>query len=88
LQIKMYEQSEETVTRYIGFVGNHRWDIALTATEHFYGKTLVLNLQNNRFGIIGKDDLEADKLPLLMQTFGLTDEEEGEELREFLLAHL
>lgn len=88
LHIKMYEQSEETVTRYVGFVGDHRWDLAITTSTHFYGKTLVLNIQNGRFGIVGKDDLEEEKLHLLMQTFAIDDEAQAEELREFLLGNL
>lgn len=86
--IKMYDEQEQTQTRFIGFVGNQRWDLAITTTQHFFGKSLVTNLQNNRTGIIGKDDLEEDKLPLLAQTFGLADEEETEELAEFLRGNL
>ena len=48
----------------------------------------MTNLQTNRTGILGKDDLEEDKLHLLAQTFGLTDEEETEELAEFLRGNL
>ena len=30
--IKMYDEEEQTQTRFIGFVGNHRWDLAITTT--------------------------------------------------------
>jgi Protein of unknown function (DUF3055) len=86
--IKMYDEEEQTQTRFVGFVGNQRWDLAITTTAHFYGKSLVTNIQSNRTGIIGKDDLEEDKLHLLAQIFGLTDEEETEELAEFLRGNM
>jgi hypothetical protein len=86
--INLYDENENTQTRYIGFVGNHRWDLAITRTTHFYGKSLVINLQSGRTGILNLDDLEEDKLHLLADTFGLTDEEQTRELAEFLRAHL
>lgn len=88
MMIKMYDDMEETTTRFVGFVGNQRWDLAITKTAHFYGKTLVACIQSGRVGIIGSDDLEEDKLPLLGQTFGLNDEEDVQELAEFLRANL
>jgi hypothetical protein len=86
----MYDETEDTVTRFVGFVGNHRWDLAITKTDHFYGKFLVTNIQSGRTGIIGKDDLEEEetKLHVLMQTYALDDEQQAEELREYLHGHL
>lgn len=86
--INMYDENETTQTRYVGFVGNHRWDLAITRTAHFYGKSLVIDLQSGRTGILNQDDLAEDKIHLLAETFGLTDEEQTEELAEFLRSAL
>ena len=32
----------------------------LVQTDRHYGKTLVLNMQTNQFGIIGSDDIEEE----------------------------
>ncbi|ASS75979.1 hypothetical protein CIG75_14090 [Tumebacillus algifaecis] len=88
MYINMYDQQEETVTRFVGFVGNHRWDLAITQTQHFYGKCLVINIQSGRSAILNKEDLEEDKRHILAAQFGLTDEEETDELAEFLLGNL
>lgn len=88
MYVQMYDEHEETSTRFLGFVGNQRWDLAITRTAHFYGKSLVVNIQNNRAGIVGHDDLADDKIHLLGITFGLTDEEEIEELADILRANL
>ena len=43
------------------FVGKHsRYDLMLVQTDRHYGKTLVLNMQTNQFGIIGSDDIEEE----------------------------
>ncbi|HEU4964339.1 MAG TPA: DUF3055 domain-containing protein [Bacilli bacterium] len=86
--INMYDENENTETRYVGFVGNHRWDLAIMRTAHFYGKSVVINLQSGRAGILNHEDLEEDKLHLLAEQFGLTDEEQTEELAEFLRGNL
>ena len=55
----LYDEVEDTQTRYVSFVDDTaRFDLALITTERFFGKTLVLNLQSNRYAIIGQDDLE------------------------------
>ncbi|WP_038090040.1 DUF3055 domain-containing protein [Tumebacillus flagellatus] len=86
--INMYDEHETTSTRFVGFVGDHRWDLAITKTEHFYGKSLVVNIQSGRAGIIGHDDLEDEKLHLLANMFALDDEDTTVELRNFLLTNL
>lgn len=88
MYINMYDEQEETMTRFVGFVGNHRWDLAITQTKHFYGKSLVINIQSGRSAILDKDDLSEDKVHLLAEQFALSDEEEVQELAEFLLANL
>ena len=51
-------------------------------TDRFYGKKLVLNLQSNRFAIIGPDDLEEEGY--LEHAFQIT-ETEAAELSAFLM---
>lgn len=88
--INMYDQHEDTQTRFVGFVGNHRWDLAITTTDHFYGKSLIVNIQSGRSAILNREDLEEteEKMYLLAQHFGLTDQEQVEELAEFLRGNL
>ncbi|MBU9713002.1 DUF3055 domain-containing protein [Evansella tamaricis] len=78
----LYDENEETKTRYVSFMGEHqRYDIVLISTNRYYGKRLVLDIQSNRFAIIGQDDLEEPGY--IEEAFQLT-EEEGNELRDFL----
>lgn len=78
----LYDDTENTKTRFISFVGeNQRYDLAITQTNRHYGKSLVLDMQGNRFAIIGQDDLEEDGY--LEFAFQL-NEEDAEELRSFL----
>ncbi len=78
----LYDETEETRTRFVSFmVETVRFDLAITTTNRFYGKKLVINIQNGRSAIIGHDDLDEDGY--LAYAFQLTDEE-AEELRSFL----
>lgn len=78
----LYNDLLDTKTRFVSFMGEEsRFDLAITITDRFYGKKLVLNLQSSRFAIIGHDDLEEEGY--LEEIFQLT-EEEAAELREFL----
>ncbi len=78
----LYDDTENTKTRFVSFVGeNKRFDLAIVQTDRHYGKSLVLNLQGNRFAIIGPDDLEEEGY--LEYVFQL-NEEDAEELHSFL----
>lgn len=78
----LYDDIENTVTRFVTFMGrNQRFDIAITKTEKYYGKVLVLNLQSNRFAIIGRDDLEE---PGYLEHVYNLNEEDADDLRSFL----
>lgn len=78
----LYDETEDSQTRFVSFVGEtNRFDLAILATNRFFGKKLVLDIQSNRFAIIGADDL--DEPGYLEQVYGLS-EEEAEELKEFL----
>ncbi|KPL58996.1 DUF3055 domain-containing protein [Rossellomorea vietnamensis] len=78
----LYDDTENTRTRFVSFMGeNQRYDLAITQTERYYGKSLVLDLQGSRFAIMGRDDL--DEPGYVESVFKLTLEE-ADELRDFL----
>ncbi|MFI8576058.1 MULTISPECIES: DUF3055 domain-containing protein [Rossellomorea] len=78
----LYDDTENTKTRFVSFMGeNQRYDLAITQTDRYYGKSLVLDLQGSRFAIVGRDDL--DEPGYVESVFKLT-EEEADELRDFL----
>ncbi|MCS1351787.1 DUF3055 domain-containing protein [Mechercharimyces sp. CAU 1602] len=78
----LYDEQEDTSTRFLSFVGkSNRFDLALVQTSRFYGKMMVLDLQSNRFALIGSDDLEEEgNLEYAFQI----NHEEADELRSFL----
>ncbi|GAB1533324.1 MULTISPECIES: DUF3055 domain-containing protein [Brevibacillus] len=80
----LYDEAEDTRTRFVSFTGEAtRFDLAITTTNRFYGKALVINIQNGRSAIIGHDDLEEEGY--LEFAFNL-NESEAEELKAFLEA--
>lgn len=82
IEMFLYDDQSEANIQFVGFVGEHsRYDLTLIYTDRHFGKTIVLNTQNNTFGIIGKDDLEEEGY--ISHVLGLS-EEEGEEVTEYL----
>ncbi len=78
----LYDESVDTNIRYVSFMGNNqRFDLAIIQTDRFFGKQIVLDIQSNRFAIIGTDDLEEPGY--VEYAFKLT-EEDATELRSFL----
>ncbi|MCP8617751.1 DUF3055 domain-containing protein [Salirhabdus salicampi] len=78
----LYDETENTEVRYVSFMGEaSRYDIAVMSTDRYYGKKIVIDIQGNRFAIIGADDLKEPGY--LEHTFNLS-EIEADELREFL----
>ncbi|MBO8156761.1 MAG: DUF3055 domain-containing protein [Bacillaceae bacterium] len=78
----LYDDTEHTDVRFISFMGEAtRYDLAIIKTERYYGKAIVLNIQGNRFAIIGHDDLQEPGY--LEHAFNLS-EIEADELKEFL----
>lgn len=77
------DSTEQTTTRYVTFIteGLKRFDLAIMTTSRFYGKKLVIDMQQNISAIIGPDDLAEEGY--LEFAFKL-NEEDGEELRSFL----
>ena len=81
-QFFLYDDTEDTKTRYVSFVGeNQRFDLAIMQTSRYYGKSIVMDIQGSRFAILGQDDL-ADE-GYLEFAYNLS-EEDAEELRSFL----
>ncbi|PTM57680.1 DUF3055 domain-containing protein [Desmospora activa] len=84
--IFLYDDVEETRTRFVSFVGdNSRFDLGITTTQRFYGKLLVFNIQSNRYALIGSDDLEE---PGYLEHVYAISEEEAAELKDFLYSLL
>ena len=78
----LYDDTEQTRTRFVSFVGkSNRFDLAIVRSDRFYGKSLVISIQNGRCAIIGQDDLEEEGY--IAYAFDLS-EEEAQELTEFL----
>ncbi|MFW5435522.1 DUF3055 domain-containing protein [Paenibacillus apiarius] len=75
--------TEETSTRFVTFIGPsmHRFDLAVTTTNRFYGKKLVMDLQSGLTAILGQDDLEEEGY---LESFYRLGDEEAEDLRHFL----
>ncbi|MFD2671310.1 DUF3055 domain-containing protein [Marinicrinis sediminis] len=79
------DSTEDTSTRFVCFVGEeslHRFDLAITTTNRFYGKKLVTDLQSGRTAIIGPDDLEEEGY---LEHVYKIKEDEAEELAAFLV---
>lgn len=78
----LYDEVEDTKTRFVSFTGKSlRYDLAIMQSSRFFGKVLVLDMQFNRFAIIGSDDLEE---PGYLEFVFNKTEEEAEDLREYL----
>lgn len=78
----LYDETEETHTRFVSFTGaGARFDLAIITTNRFYGKKLVINIQNGRSAILGEDDLDEEGY--LEYAFQLS-EEDANDLRNFL----
>ncbi|WP_077214480.1 DUF3055 domain-containing protein [Bacillus dakarensis] len=78
----LYDDKVDTKTRFVSFMGeNTRFDLALIQSDRYYGKHIVLNIQSNRFAIIGQDDLKEEGY--LEYAFQIS-EEDAAELHSFL----
>ncbi|WP_062047486.1 DUF3055 domain-containing protein [Bacillus sp. JCM 19034] len=78
----LYDETEETRTRFVSFMGeSNRFDLAIIESSRYYGKQLVLDIQSNRFAILGQDDLEEPHY--IEEAFNLSNEE-ATELTSFL----
>ena len=78
----LFDDIEENKTRFVSFMGeNQRYDLAIMQSARFYGKVLVLDMQHNRFAIIGSDDLDE---PGYLEEVYKRSPEEAQEIREYL----
>ena len=82
IDMYLYDDDESSQVQFVGFVGEFsRYDLMLIQTDRHFGKTMVLNMQTNKFGIIGTDDLEEEGY--IAYILGVT-ENEGNEITEYL----
>lgn len=82
IDMYLYDDDESSQVQFVGFVGEFsRYDLMLIQTNRHFGKTIVLNMQTNKFGIIGTDDLEEEGY--IAYILGIT-ENEGNEITEYL----
>ena len=82
IDMYLYDDNESSQVQFVGFVGEFsRYDLMLVQTDRHFGKTIVLNMQTNKFGIIGTDDLE--EAGYISHILGVT-EDEGNEITEYL----
>ena len=82
IDMYLYDDEEQSQVQFIGFVGEHsRYDLMLVQTDRHYGKTLVLNMQTNQFGIIGSDDIEEEGY--ISHILGGIKKEKGEKIIYF-----
>ena len=82
IDMYLYDDDESAQVQFVGFVGEHsRYDLMLVQTNRHFGKTIVLNMQTNKFGIIGTDDLEEEGY--ISYILGV-NEDEGNEITEYL----
>ncbi|MEH6936576.1 DUF3055 domain-containing protein [Bacillus sp. JJ664] len=78
----LYDDVTQAKTRFLSFMGEEeRHDLALIYSDRHYGKVIVLDIQSNRFAIIGSDDLKEEGY--LEFAFGIT-EQKAAELLDFL----
>ncbi|MGE6488861.1 DUF3055 domain-containing protein [Paenisporosarcina sp. NPDC076898] len=78
----LYDDVEDTKTRFVSFTGeSQRYDLAILQSSRFFGKVLVMDIQYNRFAILGSDDLEEEGY---LEHVYNRNEEEAAELRDYL----
>ena len=78
----LYDDVEDTKTRFVSFAGKtQRFDLAILQSSRFFGKVLVLDIQFNRFAILGADDIEE---PGYLEHAYSRTEAETDDLREYL----
>lgn len=78
----LYDDTIQTKARFVSFMGEEqRHDLAIVFSDRHYGKVIVLDIQRNKFAIIGPDDLKEEGY--LEYAFGIS-EEIAAELNDFL----
>ncbi|HWO77170.1 MAG TPA: DUF3055 domain-containing protein [Bacillus sp. (in: firmicutes)] len=79
----LYDDTVSSSIRFVSFLGEHqRYDLSIIHTDRYFGKAIVLDIQSNRFAIIGPDDLNEEGY--LEYAFQLSPAEAAE-LTSFLL---
>jgi hypothetical protein len=55
------ESSEKQLLQYFCLIShNHRYDLAIGYTDHFYGKAMVTSLQSGKMVLLCQEDTYAD----------------------------
>ncbi len=82
----MYDETEVTATRFVGFTGEYgRFDLAIVTTNHFFGKRFVISIQSGRSAILTAEEAEdADYIASAFQV----SEQDAAELATFLASNL
>jgi hypothetical protein len=77
------DTTEQTTTRFVCFISAslQRFDLAITTTNHFYGKKMVVDLQSGKMALIGTDDLAE---PGYLDYVFKLKEDEANDMRDFL----
>lgn len=84
---RLYDQSEDTKVRFIGFVSNHaRYDFGIVYTRQFFGKPLVVCMQTGRSTLLCAEDVS--RVEHIQQVFNINCIEEAEVLSTFFQQHL
>lgn len=83
----LFSETEETLTHYATLdVGGKRFDMAVTYTQHFMGKSIVTCLQTGRASIMDAHDAEDPHR--VAQHFGIKEIETAAELGHYLTSIL
>jgi hypothetical protein len=78
----LYDESERTEVRFVGFVSDDaRYDFGIIYTKQFFGKPLVVCMQSGRSTLMCSD--EALRVDHIQQVFRITNEEEANRLSTF-----
>jgi hypothetical protein len=83
----MYEHSELTHVRFVGFHSEHsRYDFGIIFTNSFFGNPLVVDMQTGRSILLNPFD--ASNKEWIKQAFQIDHDEDAENLVHFFQAHL
>ncbi|MCX7571033.1 DUF3055 family protein [Tumebacillus sp. DT12] len=77
------ESYEESRSRFVTLVTDHsQYDLVINYSSHFFGKALILLLQNNRFGIF--DLHEVRDVETLGSKLGIYQQEDAAIISDYL----
>ncbi|KGX86699.1 DUF3055 domain-containing protein [Pontibacillus litoralis] len=81
-RIVLQDEQEQVSTRFVSFMASsHRYELAILTCDRFNGKTMVIDLNSDHYGMLNKEDVQRNGV--IEHTFHLS-EMEAEELKSFL----